>query len=64
MVITRFFVIKPIINAIKIETTLGSLNSTKVPLLSKKTAGKIIAGNTADGTKFNTCFVFFPIFLD
>ena len=42
--------------------TLGSLNSTSNPESFKKTAGKIIAGNTADGTKFNTCFVFFPIF--
>ena len=58
-----FFEKNPIIIAIIKAITLGSLYSTKNPELFKNTAGKIIAGKTAEGTYVSICLVFFPILL-
>ena len=50
MVAMTFLEKYPTTIAIIDANILGSLISTKVPLSLKKTAGNIIAGNTADGT--------------
>ena len=50
MVAMIFLVKKPTIIAPIIPNIFGSLISTKLPKSFKKTAGKIIAGKTVDGT--------------
>ena len=50
IVTIKFFVIKPEIKATNIDNTFGSLSCTRFSFKSKKTAGKIMAGKTAEGT--------------
>tara|TARA_B100000683_G_C12188097_1_gene431388 strand:- start:126 stop:350 length:225 start_codon:yes stop_codon:yes gene_type:complete len=50
IVTIKFFVNRPEMKAINIDITLGSLSRTRLSFKSKKTAGKIIAGKTAEGT--------------
>ena len=50
MVKVKFFDNIPVKKAIIVAITFGSSNSTNKPESLRKTAGKIIAGKTADGT--------------